>query len=241
MVRSLTYRITLSFLMQVELNFAWRNLPSHLTAHLMSKKLPENKQPLLLGLTGGIGTGKSVVAKIFQALGIPVFNSDLQARTILEDDDKVREEIIALLGQNAYKENMPDRPYIAAKIFADEGLRAALNRIVHPAVGIRFENWIKKNSKSPYLLKEAAILFETGIYKSLDKTLLVRAPKDVRVDRIMDRDGLDREKIEERMNAQWPEEKKSALADYIISNDGSEALIPQVLEIHRGLLASLED
>ena len=201
----------------------------------MSRKLPENKTPKRIGLTGGIGSGKSVVAKIFKALQIPVFNSDLRARSILETDLAVRKAIVNLLGKKAYHGPVPDRVFIASKVFEDERLRSELNQIVHPAVGRAFNEWVQQNTESPYLIKEAAIIFETGIHKGLDATILVVAPKDVRIDRIKVRDDMSARDVQNRMDAQWTDEKKAALADFIIHNGSNDALIPQVLSIHEKL------
>jgi len=204
----------------------------------MSRKLPKNNTPLKIGLTGGIGSGKSVVAKIFQALQIPIFNSDLRARTILETDPVVQKSIINLLGERAYDGSSPNRKYIASKVFGNDNLRQELNEIVHPAVGRAFENWILDHHNCSYTIKEAAIIFETGIHKDLDATILVTAPRSIRIERIRKRDGLSSEEIEKRMSAQWSDEKKLDLADFRISNGQSDALIPQVLEIHNQLIKS---
>jgi dephospho-CoA kinase len=201
----------------------------------MSRKLPENKSPKKIGLTGGIGSGKSVVARIFQALHIPVFNSDLRARAILETDSDVRRAIIELLGEDAYDGETPKRAWIASRVFNDDELRKGLNQIVHPAVGRAFEKWLHEHADAAYIIKEAAIIFETGIYRDLDATILVTAPRSVRKDRIRERDGMAEEEIEKRMAAQWSDEKKLDYADYKISNGLEDALIPQVLEIHKQL------
>ncbi len=201
----------------------------------MSRKLPKNKHQKKIGLTGGIGSGKSVVAKIFRALHIPIFNSDLRARTILETDPSVRRAIVKLLGEVAYDGSSPNRKYIASKVFANDKLRQELNGIVHPAVGRAFEKWTLEHLDAAYIIKEAAIIFETGIHSDLDATILVMAPKSVRVDRIRQRDGMEDEEIEKRMAAQWSDEKKAEYADFSISNGPDDALIPQVLAIHEQL------
>jgi dephospho-CoA kinase len=207
----------------------------------MSRKLPENKSPKKIGLTGGIGSGKSVVARIFQALHIPVFNSDLRARKILETDSDVRKAIVELLGEGAYDGESPRRAWIASRVFNNEALRKGLNQIVHPAVGRAFDKWLLEHSDAPYIIKEAAIIFETGIYRDLDATILVTAPRKVRVDRIRERDGMAEEEIEKRMAAQWSDEKKLDYADFSISNGLQDALIPQVLEIHKQLKKTAAD
>jgi len=199
---------------------------------LMSRKLPRSKKPKSVGLTGGIGSGKSVVAKIFQALQVPIFNSDLRARKILETDPDVRKAIIKLLGDEAYDGSIPQRSFIASRVFENDQLRQELNQIVHPAVGKAFENWVASNSNQDYLIKEAAIVFETGIYKELDATILVTAPKELRISRIRQRDQMKESEIRSRMESQWSDERKLKYADFQISNDPDDALIPQVLKIH---------
>lgn len=148
------------------------------------------QKPLLIGLTGGIGAGKSLVANIFQSLGVQVFNADLEAREILNTSEAVRKQIIAVFGDAAYSGSEANRPFLAAQVFKNDSLREKLNAIVHPAVANAFETWVLKNSSEPYVIKEAAITFETGLNKSLDFVILVTAPEQVRIDRVMKRDGI---------------------------------------------------
>jgi len=202
----------------------------------MSRSLQRSNQPKKIGLTGGIGSGKSVVAKIFKALQIPIFNSDLRARIILETDSDVRHAIIQLIGSESYKGNMPNRSLIASRVFENQELREKLNAIVHPAVGRAFKHWVESQSNAAYIIKEAAITFETGIYKDLDATILVMAPKELRIQRIEERDGMSEDEILNRMNSQWSDERKAQLADFTISNGPDDALIPQVLRIHGQLV-----
>lgn len=190
------------------------------------------QKPLLIGLTGGIGAGKSLVANIFQSLRIQVFNADLEAREILNTSETVRKQIIALFGDAAYSGSEANRPFLAAQVFKNDSLREKLNAIVHPAVANAFETWVLKNSSEPYVIKEAAITFETGLNKSLDFVILVTAPEQVRIDRVMKRDGITENQVRDRMAAQWADEEKLKLSDYQIINDGKSLLIPQVLTIH---------
>lgn len=206
-------------------------------ALLMNRSLPRSKKPLTVGLTGGIAAGKSLVAEIFKVLSVPVFNADLEARAILEKDPEVRKAIIQLFGEKAYSGNMPNRAYIAEQVFNDDAVRSDLNGIVHPAVGTAYAQWVDAQ-EADYVVKEAAITFETGIYKEMDRMVLVTAPEEVRMNRALKRDDSDREKIENRMRAQWADEKKIPLSDFVITNDGETALIPQVLRIHRELTAT---
>ena len=189
-------------------------------------------KPLVIGLTGGIGAGKSLVAVIFNSLGVPVFNADLEAREILNSSSEVRKQIIGAFGESAYVGLEANRPFLAGMIFKDEALREKLNAIVHPAVADAFDLWVSKNSSNPYVLKEAAITFETGLYKSLDGVILVTAPKEVRIGRVMKRDGVTENQVLDRMAAQWSDEEKLKLADYRIDNDEKTLIIPQVLRIH---------
>lgn len=189
-------------------------------------------KPLVIGLTGGIGAGKSLVANVFNSLGVPVFNADLEAREILNSSSDVRKQIISAFGESAYSGSEANRPFLAGRIFKEEALREKLNAIVHPAVADAFDLWVSKNSSKPYVLKEAAITFETGLYKSLDGVILVTAPKEVRIERVIKRDGVTENQVLDRMAAQWSDEEKLKLSDYRIENDGETLIIPQVLRIH---------
>lgn len=190
---------------------------------------------LIVGLTGGIGSGKTTVGKLFAELGVPVYNSDREARRLMEESGKVREAIKALLGEQAYRGNSPDRAYIAGKVFGNTDLLELLNAIVHPAVKADFKNWVGQQ-QNPYLIQEAAILFENGSYHEFDKIVLVRAPREERIRRIGKRDGSSREEIEARMAHQWDDARKIALADYVIENLDLENTRFEVEKIHRHLM-----
>jgi len=204
---------------------------------LANKSLQKNNsQPLLIGLTGGIGAGKTVVAKIFEFLRVPVFNSDTEAKRILSVNKNVRKKVIELFGSEAYSELEPNRKYIADRIFSDDEMREKLNAIIHPAVGEAFKLWAQEHSDCPYVLKEAAIIFETGGERKLDGVVIVTAPKAVQIDRVMKRDKVSENQVRDRIAAQWTEEEKLKKSDYHIVNDGKTAVIPQVLAIHSELL-----
>ncbi len=207
-------------------------------ARPMSKRSPENKEglPQTVGLTGGIGAGKSVVAKLFAVLGVPVFNSDDVSKSLLSSDEAVIDKVKAAFGSESYHDGKPDRAFLASKVFTSDEERKKLNAIMHPAVARAFEHWLGQKRTAPYVLKEAAILFETGIAKELDAIILVIAPAAIRIARVMERDGTTTAQVEDRMKAQWSDEKKIALSDYIIKNDGVEALIPQILHFHNTIL-----
>ncbi|MFN2429076.1 MAG: dephospho-CoA kinase [Cryomorphaceae bacterium] len=200
--------------------------------------MPKSNTPIEVGLTGGIAAGKSLAAEIFKVLSVPVFNADTEAKTILETSAEVRRAIIERFGEKAYSGNLPNRPFLADRVFKDESSRKDLNAIVHPAVGRTYAEWVKVQS-AVYVIKEAAITFETGMYKQMDRMILVTAPEEVRLSRAVKRDGSDQEKIENRMRAQWSDEKKIPLSDFLIHNDGQTALIPQVLKIHKNILSSV--
>jgi dephospho-CoA kinase len=194
----------------------------------------ESKKPLLVGLTGGIGSGKSTVAKVFKSLGVPVFNSDDEAKRILHEDKAVIQQIKQNFGE-IYNADQLDTDKLASIVFKDRGALNKLNGIVHPKVKLNFDNWVKSNQNFPLLLKEAAILIESGAYQQMDKIILVTAPDGVRVDRVTLRDGVEKEKVLERIKAQLPDEEKRGYADFVITNDNRELVILQVLEIFNQL------
>lgn len=192
---------------------------------------------LSIGISGGIGSGKTLVCTIFKILGISVYNSDLEAKRIMETNVQVKKEIINLLGEESYLNNLTlNRKFIAEKIFNHTELLSEINQIVHPAVREDAEIWSKKIPQdNSYFLRESAILFETGIYKQLDYNILVIAPKEIRIHRIKDRDKLSEVDIAIRMNQQWSDEQKLPLTDFVVINDGKTFLIPQILKIHKSL------
>ncbi|MDA9066474.1 dephospho-CoA kinase [Flavobacteriales bacterium] len=184
----------------------------------------------IIGITGGIGSGKSTIAKVFISIGFPVYNSDTRAKELINSNIDVIDSIKQEFGDDIYSSEGLDRKKMASIVFSDSDKLQKLNSIVHPAVGLDFDKWANSQNTS-FVLKEAAILFETGIYKSLDKTILVTCPKEERINRVMKRDSATKEAIEARMNSQWSEEKKKELADYIIDNSGEEMVIPQVISL----------
>lgn len=197
----------------------------------------KNKNMLSVGISGGMGSGKTLVCAIFKVLGISVYNSDLEAKRIMETNEQVKKEIINLLGEESYLNNMTlNRKYIAEKIFNHTELLSGINQIVHPAVREDAEIWSKKIPRNnSYFLRESAILFETGIYKQLNYNILVIAPRELRLHRIKNRDRLSEEEIASRMNQQWSDEQKLPLTDFVIINDEKTFLIPQILQIHKCL------
>lgn len=189
-----------------------------------------------IGLTGGIGSGKSTVSSIFKTLGIPVFEADVVSKSLLASDPDVIAKVKRLLGDDVYKDGAPDRPAIAKIVFSDESKLESLNGILHPAVFNAFEHWVDDHkNKAPYCLKEAAILFESGSAQQCDKVICVAAPLQLRVERVMQRDGVSARDVESRIQNQMPQEQVEKLSDLVIQNDGVEALIPQVISIHNAL------
>ena len=189
---------------------------------------------LRIGLTGGIGSGKTFISGIFEHLGIPVYYSDERAKQLMLN--KLKPDIINLLGQESYLSNgQLNKPYIGKRIFSDPSLRESLNRLVHPAVQDDFEQWCSMQ-KSPYILKESALLFESGLYKTLDQIILVTAPLALRIARIQQRDNLSKNDIEARLKSQINDEEAKKLAHHIIVNDEKILILPQIISIHNKLI-----
>jgi len=192
----------------------------------------------VLGLTGGIGSGKSTVAAFFRELGVPVYDSDREAKLLMTENEDIRAEVMALFGEEAYQGSSLNRSYISSKVFADPKLLEQLNAIVHPRVRMHFKEWAVAQD-APYVLQEAAILFENGAHKQLDAMILVWAPKESRIQRVMERDNIDREAILARMQNQWDDAETTALADYIIENIDRSETQRQVARLHSELLENM--
>lgn len=193
---------------------------------------------LKVGITGGIGSGKSTICRIFQSIGIPVYYADDKAKYLMKTDANLISKIKDLLGNDVYdNENNLNTKRIAEIVFNDKEKLKQLNSIVHPAVGIDANNWQKEMEKQGYhyTLKEAALLFESGSYKQLDKIIVVDAPEKLRIQRVMKRDQVSEHEVYNRIKNQWPQDKKNKLADFIINNDGEESIIDQVVLINKEL------
>lgn len=186
----------------------------------------------VVGLTGGIGSGKSTIAAMFSELGVPVYIADIEARALTNRSKIIRRHIIQLLGSKAYNDSEINRKFVAAKVFNDPELLQALNAIIHPKVQRHFERWLRKQSGA-YCIKEAAILFENGGYKKCDHTILVKAPEPERIQRVMERDGTTKKEIQDRIDNQWTDEEKEKLADFIIDNIDLKDSQKRVLELHK--------
>jgi dephospho-CoA kinase len=193
---------------------------------------------LKAGLTGNIGSGKTIVAGIFSQLGVPVFYADLEARKLF-DNSNVKSAIKSLFGEAVFSNSGEViRGLVAEIVFADKKLLEELNKIIHPAVRENYRNWCIENSRAAYTIYEAAILFESGHYKEMDKIICVTAPEEMRIKRVMERDGVTREEVKRRMANQWDEARKTELADFVIRNDETKSVIQQVLEVHKVLVKS---
>jgi dephospho-CoA kinase len=194
-----------------------------------------NQNVKTIGITGGIGSGKTIVAKIISCLGYPVFYSDKEAKSIVYTDEGVRQQLIDLLGSQAYHEGQFNRGFVAEKVFRDPTVREKVNAIVHPAVRTQFKRWAEKQD-SPLVFNEAAILFETGAYKQLDAVILVTAPSGVKIKRVMKRDNCDKQAVLDRMSAQWTDAQKMEMTNLLILNDDVHPVIAQIEKILDSLL-----
>ncbi len=190
---------------------------------------------LKVGLTGGIGSGKSTVAAIFELLGVPVYYADAAAKKLMNENIALKQAIIGLFGDHAYKDDQLNRKFIAAKVFSDTKKLDELNRLVHPATISDAELWMNRQN-SHYAIKEAAIIFESGSVSDLDIIIGVFTPEPIRIRRVMERDNTTEDLVRKRMANQMNEEDKIRLCNYVIYNDETQFLIPQVIAIHRQLL-----
>lgn len=191
---------------------------------------------LKVGLTGGMGSGKSTVARIFEVMGIPVFYADAEAKKLMEADLSLRDEIISALGHESYNGNQPNRKYIARQVFTDPEKLIKLNSLIHPATIVQAEKWMGRQS-APFALKEAAILFESNSHKKLDFVIGVQSPENLSIERAKQRDNLSTAEIKARMSQQMSQDEKMKLCDFVIFNDDNHSLIEQVLIVYKELIA----
>ena len=188
----------------------------------------------VIGLTGGIGSGKTTVAQMFANLGVPIFIADVEAKTLMVTSKVVRRKLLKAFGEDTYQNGELNRPYLAKLVFNDKKLLETLNGIVHPKVHQRFNRWLTKQTTS-YVIYEAAIIFELGREHEFYKTILVVADADVKMERLMARDKSSKAQIESRVKNQWLDEVKVPLADYIIHNKALKETLKQVADIHANL------
>jgi dephospho-CoA kinase len=193
---------------------------------------------LKVGITGGIGSGKTTVCQVFETLGIPVLYADETARYLMDNDALLVDNIKTLFGQDIYISGKLDRTKVAATVFNQPGTLQQLNNLVHPAVIRYTETWIAQQ-QTPYVIKEAAIFFESGTNAGIDIMVGVYAPQELRIKRAMQRDNITREKVLARMASQMNEEEKMKLCDFVITNDEVEPIIPQVLKLHELFLEKI--
>ena len=185
--------------------------------------------PLKVGITGGIGAGKTFVCRVLEKMGYPVFYSDKEAKELMNVHPGIIQEITTLIGEQAYADGELNRPFLAEKAFENKDLLSRINAIVHPRVREAFANFVEQNAGlKGIVFNEAAILFETGAYKTFDATVLITAPESVRLNRVVERDTIPEGQVRSRMNNQWKDEEKAKLADFVIHNDGTTMLLPQI-------------
>jgi dephospho-CoA kinase len=194
-----------------------------------------------VGITGNIGSGKTTVCKIFEVLGIPVFYADDEAKKVMIEDDVLIAGIKQAFGNEAYFEDGTlNRKHIAGIVFNNKEELLKLNALVHPAVFRAFDKWVINQNNVPYVLKEAALLFESDSYKMCDRSVMVTAPLDIRIQRVTQRDGITADEVKSRNDRQFSEEKKLAMANDVIINDDTQLVIPQVIKLHELYLSLAE-
>jgi dephospho-CoA kinase len=195
-----------------------------------------------VGITGGIGSGKSTICRLFSFLGVPVYDADRRAKELMQQDEALRGDLLEAFGPKVYDETGKlNRSWLASQVFVDPQALQTLNGLVHPAVFRDSANWLNAQQAAPYTIREAALLFESGSYRMLDTVVTVYAPEGLRVKRVMKRDGVEEAAVRARMKNQWSDERKRAMAEFTVLNDGEHPVIPQVLELHRLFLKRASD
>ena len=190
-------------------------------------------KPKVVGVTGGIGAGKSLVSKIFSSLGVPVYDADSNAKLLMVSDEELKQSIIDLFGPESYINQDLNREWIGKKAFSNPDLLKQLNHLVHPAVQRHFTKWVEQHLDSRYVLKEAALLVENESYKKLDHLIVVSAPENIRIERVLKRDShRSEEDVRAILEKQLLEEEKIDKADFVLTNDGQSLLIPEILKLH---------
>lgn len=195
---------------------------------------------LKVGVTGGIGSGKTVVCKIFESLSVPVYYADQEARRLSNYHPDIVSGVKRIFGENIYNERGLNRKMVGELAFKDEFLLAALNEIIHPIVALHFNQWLLRNEEASFVVKESAILFESGASESMDKVITVTSPSELRIERVMNRDGFGREEILSRMKCQMHEEERVKKADFVIKCDDVDLVIPQVIQLNNYLVAFVD-
>mgnify|MGYP003630373243 FL=1 len=194
--------------------------------------------PTIVGLTGGIGSGKTTVANYFKALDVPVYIADNEAKALMDRSKVIKRKLIKLLGDSAYVEDTLNKPFIASQIFSNQALLKKMNAIVHPKVAKHFSNWVKKQN-APYVISEVAIIFENGSQGKYDYIITVVAPEQTRLNRVIKRDNSSEAKVKAIMNNQWTDQQKTECSDFVINNTDLKDTKLQVQNIHSKLLKSI--
>jgi dephospho-CoA kinase len=185
-----------------------------------------------IGITGGIGSGKTAVCNIFRGLGIPVYDADTHAKILMSENHAVKLALIDYFGNEVYKNGALNKPFLAQIIFTNKAALEFVNNIVHPVVGNDFAQWSELQKNVPYIIQEAALLFESNLYKALDYIITVTCPEELRIQRVIERDKTTRENVLQRMQHQLPDNEKVRKSDFVVMNDNRESLIEQVHKIH---------
>jgi dephospho-CoA kinase len=193
----------------------------------------------IVGLTGGIGSGKTTVAAMFANLGVPIYIADDEAKKLIKSSKVIKRKLLKLFGEEAYINGSLNKPFIANAIFNNKVLLEKMNAIIHPKVASHFNKWMRKQT-APYVIKEAAILFENNTYKSFDFIITVTAPKEIKIERLLKRDDTSLKKIDDIMKNQWTDEEKIKYSDFVIVNKSIENTEIQVAKIHAKIIESLE-
>jgi dephospho-CoA kinase len=180
-----------------------------------------------IGLTGGIGSGKSFIANILEHMGFPVYYSDLRSKELTKSNPSIKTGLISLFGEEVYSDDQLNTQLVATKIFQNEEIRQKVNELIHPIVRKDFEDWVT-NQKSTLVFNEAAILFETGSYNNFDANILICAPLELKIKRVMKRENCSKEEVMDRMSKQWSDEDKMKLADFVINNDECNPILTQL-------------
>ena len=191
-----------------------------------------------IGITGGIGSGKSLVCDIFRRLGIPVYVADTEAKLLMNNNLQTKQALVAKFGGKIYRNNLLNRELLAGIIFEDKTALDFVNAIVHPEVAIDFERWSNKQTGCSYVIEEAALLYESGAYKRMDKIITVYAPEDIRIERVAQRDRISVSQINKRIQNQLSDEEKVKRSDFVIYNDDKHSVLEQVLNLHHKFLSS---
>ena len=193
------------------------------------------QKPIQIGITGGIGSGKSLVCKIFGVLGVPAYDADSRAKNLMTTDGILIDQIKKEFGSLSYDvKGGLNREFLSATVFSKQDKLKQLNALVHPRIAVDYKQWVEEHEENKYVLKEAALLFESGSYKELDKIIVVTAPKEIRIERVLARDNhRTKEDVEQIIQNQISEEEKEAKANFIIRNNESELIVPQVVDLHK--------